>query len=127
MDLASPIEATVTSSLVPGFLKAGISAVTMTTATFLAESVADGHGQAIALENVGDGLDGLDRVLVAVARQADDQAVADQLVVPRAGNHGDVLDARAAGKGRASESHHDRTRTSRSNVRRMILLNLRTD
>jgi transketolase C-terminal domain/subunit len=37
--LASPIEETTMSSRLPGLAKAGMSAVTITTATFLAERV----------------------------------------------------------------------------------------
>jgi MFS family permease len=48
------------------------------------------HRQPEALEQVGEGLLGVDGILVAIARQTHHQAVADQLVIPGAGHHHQV-------------------------------------
>ena len=91
------MEETCTSSRVPGFMNAGMSAVTITTPTFLEERVVAGTLIAVALEQVGDGLLGIHRVLIAIAREAHDQAVADELVVPGARDDDKVAYANPAG------------------------------
>src|SRR5260370_32545084 len=55
-------------------------------------------GQSVTLKQVGEGLDGVNRVFIAVAGEADHEAVADELVVTGTGNHCKVLDARTARK-----------------------------
>jgi hypothetical protein len=56
------------------------------------------HIDAVTPEHVGDGLLGVNRVLVAIPRQPGDQAVADELVVPRAGHHHQIAHAHAGGR-----------------------------
>ena len=89
----------------PDCTKGGRLAVTMTAATFLARALAAFGGDAEIFQHGADRLLGERRVAQAVARalQADDQAVADELVVARALQLGDVLDARGdlAGRQRA--------------------------
>ena len=70
-----------------------MSAVTMTAATFLVFRSVRADRDAVALEDVGDDVQGAVGVAVAVPRQAGHHAVADQLVVAAALDHGDVLDA----------------------------------
>ncbi len=66
-----------------------------------------GNGEAEALQHIGNRLEGLHRIFVAVAREANDEAVAGQLVVAHAGNDGDVLDARATREGVGTESEQE--------------------
>ena len=80
----------------PDLTKGGRLAVTMTAATFLARARPPSRGDAEIFQHGADRLLGEGRVAQAVAGalQADDQAVADELVVARALQLSDVLDAR---------------------------------
>ena len=71
------------------------------------------HVDAVALEHVGDGLLGVNRVLVAVAGQPDHEAVADKLVVARAGNHGQIAHAHACRRERQTPVRHTTKRARR--------------
>ena len=93
-DLALPIDATVMSSRWPGLAKGGRSAVTITTAAFFIAGLTFG-GNCSPKREV-DRLQRLHRifeVVVARARQADDDAVAGELVRADALEPAQILDA----------------------------------
>src|SRR5687768_1877738 len=50
---------------------------------------------AVTLEHVGHHLHSVHRVFVAIAREANDKSHTSQLIIARAGNHNQVLDARS--------------------------------
>jgi hypothetical protein len=56
-----------------------------------------GKVDSLALQRVGDRLHGVFGIFVAVASEADDEAPAGKLVVARAGDHDEVLNARTDG------------------------------
>ena len=58
------------------------------------------YGDTEALQHVRHALHGVRGILVAHTREADDEAVADELVLTRAGDHDEILDARANGERR---------------------------
>ena len=93
-DLASPRLLTVTSMALPLWTKGGRVAVTMTAATFFNLQRARRDGDAELLQHGGDGLR-RERHAGPVARavQADDQAVADELVAAHPLHDGDVFQA----------------------------------
>jgi hypothetical protein len=91
-DLASPIEATFTSTLEPGFRKGPMSAVSMTAATFLALMSVRAEREAVALEGVGDGAERGGGVAVTIAGETNHEAVADELVVAAAFDQREVFD-----------------------------------
>ena len=96
----------------PGFENAGRSARTVTAATFLSCGLTfAGNRDAELREHVPDALDRERRLagLVAGAVEADDEAVADELVAAHAGDRREILDALGV-----SGARHERERQRRN-------------
>ena len=92
----------------PGCAKGGSVAVTMTAAVFFTVMAAGIHGDAHVLQHVGQTLGGEDGLLpVAGAVQADDQAVADELVVAHAFERDQFLETRGGGRGWRRDAQAD--------------------
>ena len=108
------------SSFCPGLAKGGSSAVIITTAAFFSPGLTVG-GQ-LQPEARGDRLhrlDGIFEIVVARARQADDDAVAGQLVGADALEAAEILDA--VGRGRGRDQAGEQQASTRRNMRRVSI------
>ena len=105
-----PTDATVTSSFVPCLANGGSVAVTVTAATFRSDDLLLRHLDAEAPHHREDRLLGEGhRHVVARPAQAGDQSEADELVVPRSADIGQVAEVLGAcgqgeGEGQREES-----------------------
>ena len=116
---ALPIDDTVMSIVWPGFENGGSVACTVTAATLRSCGLTlSGTSTPSCAEHVLDGLDRERRLarLIAGAVEADDEAIADELVAANAGDRREVLDALGARRARTRRAASTRRARRRRNA-----------